>query len=419
MSFWVPRLASLGFGFWFVAGVAVLCGWLSARAILRPARTDTADGVVADVALIRTIVGFVFVLALSWSYRSIEDTFDNSLGNFNITIIVAASLALLSMLVISVTITDTDRDRFREQAWSVVRRILGASLGFIGLLAVGFLSDATNELTPRWIVLALFAAFLGCIAFYVASCWYIGRYWFGLKDTHPLLAPFVAAVTVCVITGMELRYDGPGSIPIRSWLLINVAAVTTTLAMCLWESLEYVNERRDGQSRWPKTIAATVAATALATGAVLVANGSAQRLLCDGKPPPANCKESADDRPSDVKPSAMRFELRAPGGIDLNAARPLLTNDATFADVIYDGTDFGDNTLRTNGRFAIAEWTLTGAPDRDRCDRVLATGWVRESRFRPANEMVLCIETTGGQLASVVISQAREDWIAAEATVWW
>jgi hypothetical protein len=268
-------------------------------------------------------------------------------------------------------------------------------------------------------VLALFALCFGCVAFYAASCWYIGRHWFGLRRAHPLLGPFVAAVTVCVITGMEVHFDGPGSLPVRSWLLINVCGLVTTVGICVWEFLEYVNEGRGGHSRWPMTLAATAVALTLVPGVLVIADGTAQRLLCGGEAPIAECDKSAGDRPSDVVPSPMPFELRAPGGIDLNASRPTLTNDTTFADIIYDNNQAWENTLRTNGQFAMAEWTLDRAPDRNRCNDLFVARRGRGSAFRPRTGMVLCVETTGGQLASVVISRAQQGVVVATATVWW
>src|SRR5688500_985305 len=88
VSFWMPRLASLGAGFWFLTLITVPAGVFTARGILRPDAPVPDDDPVAVASFYRTVVGFAFVLALSWSYSSPGDTVDESLGSFNITVIV-------------------------------------------------------------------------------------------------------------------------------------------------------------------------------------------------------------------------------------------------------------------------------------------------------------------------------------------
>jgi hypothetical protein len=413
MSFWLPRLASLGMGFWFLGGIAVLCGWLSARHILRPEKSEDDDPI-AQVSLYRSVVGFAFVLVLSWSFRPPGDTVDSSLGDFNIAILVAIGVTLLSLLVLTVLTPGWDLPRVWGESGSILRRIWHTALGVGGLLAVGFLIGRTDELTPRWIILGLFALFLGSVAFYAASCWYIARHWFGVTAAHPVLGPVVTALTVCVITAKELRFDGPGPLPVRTWLLISFCGLVTTLGVCLWEAFAYAAPARGGTFGWPPALAATATGAVLLPGLLLIADGSAQHWLCAGERPRVNCTVQPWVAPV-ATPAA--FELHAAGGVDLNVAPPVVSTDVRYADLILDPQP-GGTVLRTDGRHALAVWPLLAEPDRNRCSDLFDSRQIAWSGVRAERGMVLCLETTGGQLASVEIRDAGEGGITGTATVW-
>jgi hypothetical protein len=298
----------------------------------------------------------------------------------------------------------------RHESGAVIRRICTTALGVGGLLLVGAAGGWTDEFTPRWILLGLLALFLGFAAFYATSLWYINRHWFGLSEAHPLLGPLVAGLTVCLITALELLANGPGALPLRTWFLITFCGLTTTLGLCLWEGLAFA---RGGTSGWPATIAAVVTAAVLVPGVLLVTDGTVERWLCDGGQPRVDCTV-VPHRPAVAAPAA--FDLRTGSGVDVNTTPPAVPHDPRYADLVLEPHP-GGTRLRTDGRHALSVWPFAAGPDRDSCAGLFDSGRI-DWTVVPAPGTVLCLETTGGELAAVRIRASGPDGMSATVTVW-
>jgi hypothetical protein len=125
--------------------------------------------------------------------------------------------------------------------------------------------------------------------------------WFGIGRAHPLLPPLVAATTVLVMTSVELHLGEPDPLPPRLWLLINFAAVITTFGVCFVEICDARTAPESPaadpdavQPGWPVAAAATLVILTLAGSALFVGTGTAERVLCDSRPPLVNCGDRID-----------------------------------------------------------------------------------------------------------------------------
>ena len=407
MDFWWPRLSALGGGFWIATIGAGISGLLLARSLLRPGLEARGSRQAQQIGLWRSVAGFGFVLGVSWSYRAPEDTADNALGTFNMTMGVAVVVALVPLALMWLS-PGGRHDVFRPRASEVLSRIGGAALGFGALLGIMWLIGHSGDHAPRSVLIALAGAFVGAGVFYAAACWYISRFWFGLNAVHPLLGSFVTAVTISVMTAYTLLEEGPKSLPVPSWLMVTVGAAVTTLGICVWDVAEHW---RPGSRAWPPAIAAVVAVL-LAGAAVFIAHGGAQRILCTAASP-VNCDRDTSDQPSRVAPKAAAFQLANHAGLDLNADPPTLTIDRAAADLIFaDAVYAGD-------RATITAWTEPGDPDRDRCDLLLRARAGTRTSYRPAAGTWLCVATSQGRLAGVRVTSMDGSSLIGSATLWW
>jgi len=138
---------------------------------------------------------------------------------------------------------------------------------------------ASNRLSSEWAALGLvvLGGFLGLFAM---GCWCISCHWFGIGRVHPLLPPLVAAATICVMTALELHFGGPERLPLPVWLIINFAALASTLGVCLVEVCDVLSERDRPLPAWPPVVAAVLVSVAVVSATILVAGGTAQQVLC-------------------------------------------------------------------------------------------------------------------------------------------
>lgn len=400
MEFWWPRLAQLGGGFWIAAIGAMISGFLIARHLLRPGAEGRGSERAQRIGLWRTVAGFGFVLGVSWSYRAPEDTLNNALGTFNMTMGVAVVVALVALAFLRLSGP-------LPEASDVLSRMAGAAVGFGVLLGMGIFIGQVNDYTPRPLVIAMMGAFFGAVVFYGAACWYISRFWFGLNGVHPLLGSFVTAVTICVMTVYTLVEEGPKSLPTSSWLLITLCGWATTIGICAWDLAE---NRRPG-SRTMAGAIATVVVVLVGGGGVFIAGGTAERALCDGKTA-VNCDHSNDDQPSRIRPQAAEFQLPVNMGLELNAERPTATVDPVAADLIFDGA------VRSGDRSSVVAWPGPDEPDRDRCDQVIRARFRAEAGYRPAAGGWFCVATTQGRLAGVQVLEVDDGGLTGRATLW-
>jgi hypothetical protein len=144
MDFWWPRLSALGGAFWIATIGAGISGFLLARALLRPGWEARGSQQAQQIGLWRSVAGFGFVLGVSWSYRAPEDTADNALGTFNMTMGVAVVVALVSLALMWLS-PGGDREVFRPRAAEVLSRIFGAALGFGALMGIRWLIGDSGD----------------------------------------------------------------------------------------------------------------------------------------------------------------------------------------------------------------------------------------------------------------------------------
>lgn len=293
-------IVSLGLGTWMMAAVALAVGVLVARVILVPPRPVDDDGGVyepraRELARYRTLIGFGFVGLLALPHRSLGDSLDDAWGNFNTSVPVALAAFLVLSLVFWLALRNGSREELAgawPEIWSRIGRCVLATLAFWSFLYVCEGGSNAGSTVFTWLYLMAIAAFAG---FFAMGCWCISCHWFGIGRAHPLLPPLVAGITILIMTGMELRSEGPEELPLRVWLLVNFAAVITTLGVCFVELCDavYGSESRGLEpERWPVAVALTAVGLALLGTSVFVFTGSAEPVLCAGEAPLVNCADA-------------------------------------------------------------------------------------------------------------------------------
>ena len=401
MWFWIRMVGDLDADIRALVLAGLAAGVLLAIVTLRPGPLGRGSELTARIALWRFLIGFGFVLVLSWPYLSTMDTADAALGGFNVSIAVGAAVTLVALAVLSSRLTGSALERLEKQRGKIRARI-GVTAVLYPMIVYLVVTQPHSELTH----LRIFLTAAG-IAFYLPSTWLISRWWFGLSGAHPVLGPVVTAVTVTAVTAIGLFKDGPGVLPVPHWLLINLAGLTTTLGLCAWEWVDYRSAVR-GTDPGPAATGVIVAvALVLAAGAFFVLSGAAQPAVCR-RPSIVNCDRS-DDRPPTAQASPVPFELAALDGLDLNG------DDA--GDLFYDNREALGNRLYP-GENVILAWTRPGPlPGRDECDLAMRRSRPPRS-VQPQDGLVLCMTTTAGRRATVVISHVEYRYVAGTATVW-
>ena len=272
-----------------------------ARAVLVPGGVAREGGRAQQLARCRTVLGFVCIAALSIDYRAVDDTADDALGNFNKSVPVALAVFVGFVVVLQVFARGDARARLRRElpaVWGRVGKFVAVIVGTWGAMVLIGVDSPTAS--PEQAKLGLLV-FFGFVGLYGMGCWCISCHWFGIGRAHPLLPPLVAATTVLVMTSMELHLGEPDPLPPRLWLLINFAAVITTFGVCFVEICDAraapespADDPVAEQPGWPVAAAATLVILTLAGSALLVGTGTAERVLCDGRPPLVNCGDRID-----------------------------------------------------------------------------------------------------------------------------
>lgn len=414
----MPFLAdipSLGLGFCLWALMAAGIGIVLSRLILVPQELP-GGGLGRQISLWRTVIGFGSIVAISFPYRRVDESADSILGNFNTSVLVAIGVAAVALAILWTTLDGPLFDRLRLEVPRIARRIiLVATVGFLMLF---YSIERTYEVDYREDALFWFGIFIGGIAFYFASCWYISRHWFGLGRAHPLLPPSVTAVTVCVVSGIELFSGGPEELPAKVWLTINFFGIITTFGVCAWEYVEHVASSQNLYPDRPLATVAIVVALALGASSVFVLTGAAEERLCAGARPVLHCGGgSSAQQPDEDAPVTREFVLSAPGGIDLDTTPPTQTYDAEAADLYYDNSYALGNRLHA-GEASVAQWAGVDSPDKSACQSLLTRTGLSARGVAPVQGMILCIGTSGGSLARLRISEANYATVDVVATLW-
>ena len=284
--------------FWLVVAFAGIAGVAAARLIIVPHDGPCDLGRADKLALWRTWVGFGVVAFTSRPYRSPTETVDKALGNFNTSVPVSLGVYLVLIIIFWFTIKAQSRTNFGRELRSAFSRCVTFFLVLAlswWILAV-FLSrwDTPGEGSLGLVLLG------GFVGLYSSGAWCISRYWFGIGRAHPLLPPAVTAETICIMTAVELHSGGPERLPPKPWLMINFAAVITTLCVCFVEACDAYAETRSGRphapgaspAQWPMLVAAYLGIFALAFSVVFIWTGDAQRTLCTGTAPIVKCTSS-------------------------------------------------------------------------------------------------------------------------------
>jgi hypothetical protein len=278
---WV-LVIGVGFGTWVLAVLALIVGAVAAQRILVP-ELDAQDASRArQLARYRTLIGFGLLAALSMPYRSVDDTLDKVWGNFNMSVGVGLAAFVVLGGAFMLALRADSRARANSEWPLVWTRVGKFVLAVVVCWLALWLLEKVSWWSPEWARLNLIILF-GFLGLFAMGCWCISCHWFGIGRVHPLLPPLVAAVTITAMTVLELHSGGPEGLPLRLWLLVNLSAVITTFGVCLVEmcdALDAAASAGGDPARWPVVAAVTVVGLGLTGAAVLVAAGTAERILC-------------------------------------------------------------------------------------------------------------------------------------------
>lgn len=412
----IGDIASLGLGFCLLAVGAVAVGVGLSRVILVPGELPPTTGLAQRISLYRSVVASVSVALITLPYRQVDGSADSMLGNFNLSILVALVVAAVALAVLWARADEARLDRLRQETGKIVGRILlTAVVGFVML----FYSIAqAHDVQDRDSVLFWFAVFIGGIGFYLASCWFISRHWFGLGSAHPLLPAFVTSVTVPFVSAIELLSGGrDAEIPVWIWLTINFFGVITTLGVCGWEYVEHVAAEQGSNPEWHLAGLTVLVALVLGASSAFIFTGAAEEHLCNGPRPVFNCTGNIAPDPYGPTPAARDLVLTAPAVLDLDTDAPRPVVEAGQVDLYFDNFYALGNRVRPGSAY-IALWTGDRVPDRDSCQELLERELVTSRGVAPTPGMTFCVATSGGRLAAVRISGTTYGRLEISAMVW-
>jgi hypothetical protein len=195
--------------------------------------------VIPRLARWRARIGFLAIVILSFPSQGLGKTLDDWVIDYLLNILVAAITTVLAILILwLVTRGSTDPVDARS-LWAPLGRIAKAAL------VVCLMFIAVPLFPP---LLIWYYPFLLCCFYY----W--GEYLFDTGEAHPLLPPFVTAITVILATLLDAGawLATPGRVPTGLHFLMSVSGLVSTLTLCLWEILLIRSKARDraAGSRW-------------------------------------------------------------------------------------------------------------------------------------------------------------------------
>ncbi len=162
-------------------------------------------------------------------------------------------------------------------------------------------------------------------------------------------------------------------------------------------------------------------------GVAVLGMAFGNKLLCGlgfgGQQCAMSIVASTDTDGSDPAPDADgqrpgAFLLPVDTGIELDSDQPTAVSgpagNLDDGDLFYDDRTAVGNKLYTADH-PLAVWSQRGPPTADGCGDAISTAGVWSTQ--PADGQIICVQSTGGQLAALTVQQGRRDGSSSRSPV--
>ncbi|HEV7495361.1 MAG TPA: hypothetical protein VGO10_16420 [Baekduia sp.] len=203
----------------------------AAQIVFYPRRRRPLPGWLGDVAKWRARVGMASIIVITIPYggplRIANDWWDGKLHHlaFGAPLLVAMIMAWRALMWRRI-----GRDEVPAIPLPVWRIVFLFTFAVSASATMSLLQSGMST-GPWWITVLCGAAIFWLCVFMIASFVLVLRFFFGIEDAHPMLAPICTVAIALVL--FALRADGV--VPHRVGLHIAEAGLASTAALCITE----------------------------------------------------------------------------------------------------------------------------------------------------------------------------------------
>ena len=216
-----------------------LLPWKTAKMALKPDNGDDEQAKKLDrLGFLRSVVGLVAVFVLSVDHRPATDVLVGEPGG---GVASTAALALAAVPVCVAVLFAASPARYRPDLRAGLGKLLrraGIAVGTVGPpVVLVFVLDSTDVMSrlPAPAILFAVVAAAWFLAYFLCVIYWAARTTFWIGELHPMLAPLVSSVIVCVFTVDTLvGWDSKG-LPVGVWLMIVGCGLVSTIALAAAE----------------------------------------------------------------------------------------------------------------------------------------------------------------------------------------
>lgn len=216
-----------------------LLPWETAKSALKPDNGDDEQAKKLDrLGFLRSVAGLVAVFVLSVDYRPAKDILVGEPGAAAASN-VALALAAVPVCVAVLFVASPARFRpdLRAGLWKLLRRA-GIAVGTVGppvILVFALNSADVISRLPALAILVVVVAAIWFLVYFLCVVYWTARTVFWVGELHPMLAPLVASLILCVLTVDTLvRWDNNG-LPVGVWLMTVGCGLVSTIGLAIAE----------------------------------------------------------------------------------------------------------------------------------------------------------------------------------------
>jgi hypothetical protein len=219
--------------------VKKLLPWETAKSALKPDNGDDEQAKKLDrLGFLRSVAGLVAVFVLSVDYRPAKDILVGEPGG---AVASNAALALAAVPVCVAVLFVASPARFRPDLrvglWKLLRRA-GIAVVTVGPpVVLVFVLDPDDVMSrlPALAILVVVAAAIWFLAYFLCVIYWAARTVFWVGELHPMLAPLMASLIVCVLTVDTLVQWDSGGLPAGVWLMTVGCGLVSTVGLAIAE----------------------------------------------------------------------------------------------------------------------------------------------------------------------------------------